>query len=664
MSTPQDVAKILHAYVKRNKNPRVNFSQLLSFTERLAEKHLDEHPEYGDLVENGRNTLVVRLMELERQGGCSLEHQGGQIASVFFPQYFVEVVRRAYRIVDQRSEVPFPSEETLDVEIPGDIVSAIDIKQDLVNWIRKSEREQNALLRLLFPDGIASMILPSDLLAGKLVELCIQKVRRYLRTSKNASYMQSKLSPLFRNREVALKDLINAAMTLPDQARRGITEPSESSFQFWTQLSSNIIKEFVAKKERSEDDHSYAQSSYILGYYCVYYKAQEQRKRDVESAFKLLETKLHKEPFVYTGGEILGFADEKGVPLTKKYSTQELNAHLKELTSGEESESLPEIVRLRAPDQKDYYMPRERIIQVFMTRKNALSTELKRYYKNAFYQALREDEKLSSMTTDELFERSVHDRTKERDPLFYGMLNYELLYLSASAANLSQSAAEEVNRIFHGRTDKLIPLPDLLELERRELVADAKLRLPFWQAIPLLRFFWRLFRGKKRSRKSDAPREEPTQKVFGERGTTASAGASSSAGSGPAGGAAGGSDGSAGGQARGKADSAAFKRRIRELQREYVGEGGSVDMTLSELAEKWNPLLDQTAKNNLIEDVNALVRDFLRRMRTGFRKTPPDRERIQSLASQLAQNDAFDKIKRREYLRRYLELYMLKLLGK
>jgi hypothetical protein len=230
-------------------------------------------------------------------------------------------------------------------------------------------------------------------------------------------------------------------------------------------------------------------------------------------------------------------------------------------------------------------------------------------------------------------------------------LNYDLLYLAAGHANLSRPAAEEVNTLFHPRTDKLVPLHTMLGLNRDAILADAKLRLPIWQAVPILRLFWRLFRGrKKKSGRTASQGESSAVKVYGAEHTTRTK---------PAGEAA-----EAQGPANSREDAVAYRRKIQALQKEYVGEGGNVDMTLAELAEKWNPLLDPTAKNNLVEDVNSLVRDFLRRLRGGFRKVPPSRERVQELARQLSQNDSFDKIKRREYLQRYLELYMLKLLGK
>ena len=83
-------------------------------------------------------------------------------------------------------------------------------------------------------------------------------------------------------------------------------------------------------------------------------------------------------------------------------------------------------------------------------------------------------------------------------------------------------------------------------------------------------------------------------------------------------------------------------------------------MTLEELAEKWNPLYDTRAKKNLVEDVNALVRDFLRPIRRSFLIQPPDIKRIHALAEQLSTSKSLEKIKKREILKDYIELYMVR----
>jgi hypothetical protein len=106
-----------------------------------------------------------------------------------------------------------------------------------------------------------------------------------------------------------------------------------------------------------------------------------------------------------------------------------------------------------------------------------------------------------------------------------------------------------------------------------------------------------------------------------------------------------------------------LRRSVQSLVSQYVPEGKTIDATLGELAEKWNPLFATEPKKNLVEDVNALVRDFLRPIRRSFLERPPDVTRIQSLAEQLSANKSLAKIKKREVLMRYIELYIIRYLG-
>ena len=113
-----------------------------------------------------------------------------------------------------------------------------------------------------------------------------------------------------------------------------------------------------------------------------------------------------------------------------------------------------------------------------------------------------------------------------------------------------------------------------------------------------------------------------------------------------------------------RAQTARFKEAVRQLQQTYVRPGSTPEKTLEELIERWNPLIGSVAKGNLVEDINSLSRDFLRRMKVSFRLVPPNRHRVQEWADRLSQNDAFEQIPRRDDLKEYLQLYMLSVLGK
>ncbi|MCX7029588.1 MAG: hypothetical protein NTU62_05645, partial [Spirochaetes bacterium] len=74
------------------------------------------------------------------------------------------------------------------------------------------------------------------------------------------------------------------------------------------------------------------------------------------------------------------------------------------------------------------------------------------------------------------------------------------------------------------------------------------------------------------------------------------------------------------------------------------------------------PLYAEEQKANLVEDVNALARDFLRSLRRGFLVSPPSLERLRELAKQLAGSRNLEQIRKKEPLERYLLVYFIKCL--
>ena len=105
-----------------------------------------------------------------------------------------------------------------------------------------------------------------------------------------------------------------------------------------------------------------------------------------------------------------------------------------------------------------------------------------------------------------------------------------------------------------------------------------------------------------------------------------------------------------------------YRKSVRLLISQYVPKGQSLDKMLEDLAEKWNPLFDTQLKKDLVEDVNALVRDYIRPIRRSFLVKPPDTNRIHALAEQLTASKSLSKIKKKELLLQYVELYMVRCL--
>jgi hypothetical protein len=112
-----------------------------------------------------------------------------------------------------------------------------------------------------------------------------------------------------------------------------------------------------------------------------------------------------------------------------------------------------------------------------------------------------------------------------------------------------------------------------------------------------------------------------------------------------------------------KQDLLNYKEALEQLKRKIAGNDKPLNQSLEELAERWNPLYDPRAKADLVEDVNSLIRDFIRSIKKHFRVKPPDLARIENMARQLSEHEAFEKIRRKDALMTYIKLYIIKILG-
>lgn len=678
MSNANDVANILYAYAERSGSPRADFERLIPFARRYVEHHVDATPDLRDLEDNLDNLLAARLIELEKEGRCDVEYLEGRIVGVYYPEYFTRNLKRRYARLRERTVLPFPHDEALNVPIPSGLVRPINVTADFVELLRDPPESRMLVLRLLFPEQIRSLLVPADLLPETFPLLLLQKIRNYLRTSQNASYMHSRLQSIFPNRNLAVKEIIDKAMTSPEEALGTITSPTDFSFHLWTSLSTVIIKEFGQKTEPLPEDHDYAQAAYLIGYYAVHYNTVRQEARDLDAALKAVDSGFQHEPYAYTISQVYEIQDSRGVPVSKRCSRSDINGHLSEQLKPQADSKLPKMLRLKAPDDAEYYVAIDRISTVLLQRIPELSQELNAFYLNSWSDILRSERSVGSMTDDAVFERDVEEQLRRRDPVLMALLSYRVISTALQGSDLSETVRKRMLDLVDSKQGSVRSYTEILDLNREKIYRDARLTLPVWQAVPMLyaivKFVRFIFRennrgprggGKRRRRGAAARPPRTTAEAFNRTATAeirlSGSGSATSPMAQPP------SRSSAdaeGGSAESRDQRVQYRNAVRRLQREYTGDNKSVDETLNELIERWNPLIDPKAKQDLVEDVNALVRDFLRRMRSGLRSHPPDRRRIKTLATNLCEKDALQEIKRREPLQRYVELYMLKLLGK
>ena len=640
---------LLRTYAIKRKKSRIDFKSFAQFVKRYVDRYGSQYPQLEIFSQNTNDLLTSQLLKLAESEKCSLEYDRDAINVIIFSNVYVELIRKAYKELEVRPEKPFPSEESLGLMIPAGLISAVNLKTDFVTALGKADPAHPIILRLIFPDYLSSMIITSELLADKLLEYAVYKIRSYLSSRNNLGYFKHKLQAVFKGNDHALNEILNNVVTKPGKVINTLYKPSEFSFRFWAHFVNSVIQELKEKTDLPAEEQGCYQASYLLGFYNVYYKGVQQKEHEKQAAVKRLEEQFRKPPYVFTIQDFYELKDLKGVPLIRKDTRDIFLEFLENKTKTEPNKSLPEVIRLKNVQKKEYYIQKDLVIPLFIKKLYETAKEIKDSLIEKWESLLKQDMKNPAMIDDNVFASDLTYELKSNYPLFYAFLNFNLLFLAKEETKIGYDLARDLDLCFDTENNRLKPIPEILKLDRKELLETAKLSLPIWQRSVLLKFFigffMKLFRGvngegekAKQARPVSIGSIQPAKKDSSDYAQN-------------------------GRQRLSSATKAAYKKALKDLKDHFVGKNKTVAQRLDELIEKWNPLYNEQAKRNLVEDVNAMIRDFIRGIKKGFRIKPPDARRIQAIAEKLAENEALKRITKKEYFRRYIEAYIVKILG-
>jgi hypothetical protein len=579
--------------------------------------------------------------------------EDGKPRTVSVPDYPLLALTEEYRRLSMDASRPFPKDISLGVVIPAEQLISADVKGQLGALLETSAPGMKGIVRLQFPEGVDPLLVPQQIVGTEFIEAAVAKVSRYLGEGKNSAYADVKLGGLLRGSELLVKQAMEDVATRPKKAAATVQNPSEFSFRFWTQLSNLIIQDLRGKTEKTEQDQGVCQSAYIIGYAVFHKKGAVQREAELTSDRKNLELQVRKAPFVFGFQDLYNLKDEKGATYISKHSNEFIHDFLREKTKATKEEPIPYLVRVHsAAQKKDYFIQRDFLVPVYLKKLTETSEQLRKEYLDEWSAEMREDRIPAVAKNDAAFRRDVEMRVKQGAPLLAALSNGALLFAAAETTRIADDARAELRKCFVVE-NILRPFDELLGISRVSFLKDVRIYLPFWMTMPVLSGVLRMFRRMLKGGRGIEEAKPPTASIIPRPlQAVAPKPVASAAGAAP-------------GAARpttSRDSLLRYKQSVQSLTAQYVPRGKTIDATLEELAEKWNPLYATEQKRNLVEDVNALVRDFLRPVRKSFLVRPPDLKRIHALAEQLSTSKSLAKIKKRDLLMRYLELYMIRCL--
>lgn len=640
MATPTELSVLLRLYTGKQNSPTVSLAEFSDYLQKYARHYLQEAPELVTWIDDTQNAVLKELDRLSNEGKVVVSTDQKGHKHIFVPQFYMDRFAMRFREIEERIEVPFPLPSELPSLFPTALIRQIYITTDFTDLIEKSERATTVLYQLMFPDDTPPLLYPGTLAPTRLLELSLAKIRLFLRKDESRDYIQKRIMMANPGKEITIKNYLTQFQTRPSDSLEAFKHSGEA-FLFWSYLCSFIRQDYAKKNEKTPEEIALMQSVFIVEYLNNYYKTKAQQELQCETALKNLELAFQKPPYFFDMDAILRFTDSRGVPLLGQYKNADLETFIKSKTGDPESHSLPEMLVFKTATNVRYFLLKEKVYPMIVRLSNESRKSIKETITKEWHDELLKFRQDEAMNSQAAFEKKLEILCKEQSPILYAVLSASFIPLLAMETPSQNAEAPASFKIFnHGR---LLPWSELLMLNRMELLTDTRILLPFWYTIPVLSSLLAFFR---RPRK----KKQASKKARADKTTNQEA-----------------EDSSPGGTGSAAEERDKHKRDLKNaavvVAKKLIPAGSTLEDELSAELDRWNRTLDQASKKNLTEDVNSLIRDYLRRILRTLRASTFDEGRIANLAETLVDTPSLMKIKNRDALLAYTRLYILYLIS-
>ena len=620
MTIYTDLLHLLRMFSLRRNSALVTLQPFQDYLHRYARHFLQQKPELAVHLEISLETLLSELKKIQDDGDIEITTDKSNTTIIFVPYYHVDNMSRLYTHLEQHPDIPFPLLSDLPKNFPGKLLKAISVSDDLAE-LNPESKENSFLYALNYNGDIPALIFPGSYKTEKLLNLALDKIKLFLSKDESRDYMQKRLMVANPGKEFTVKTFIAKTMAHSINSFQNVKE-SGDNYILWGQLCAFIKQEFAKKNEKLPDEMALLQAAGILEYLNNYYRNKAQKDIQTDTALKNLLLAFQKAPYYFTMKQITQFTDSRGVPLLGQYSEETLQKFMKEKASSSEKYIIPDILTFANASNDRFYLLTEKVVPLLISLINEARKPVRELCIKKWHEMLINFEQDDSMKNDMAFNELLKEITAHSAPNLYGLLNASFILSIIADPRLNEIQAMEINRIFP--TGKPAAYSEILMLSRHEILSDTKILLPFWYTIPIISSTIAFFKRKKKTPQPAQPEKKETAY---------------------------------------KKPKQRLKDAAEKISAEFIPEGMTLDRTLEKALDEWNHTLGHPARENLTEDVNALIRDYLRGINRTLSFSSFTADRVRSLAKTLMESPGLLKIKERKALQDYTELYIIKLVS-
>jgi hypothetical protein len=620
-----DLYSLLWAYVNKTHTPTIKVNVFVDFIRNYARQHVMEQPEWEVWMRNTLAKFWEDIPALVDAGKCVIRGTTTD-RFIFLTQYHAAMIALAYKKENDSSLSPFPDERGLKMQIPAEQLTTIRLEEDFADYLDKTDATHTPIIKLGLSKRLGSILILDSMIPHRLLEIAFLKIRFYLLRSDNRDFALQKLTALFHEQEEVLQNLLDSLMQSSNTLIKKFEEQEDSSYLFWIHLCRFIRNDLDNKTTMSSEDITLLQTITIIERLNSFFNTKSKQRKIKEKAFEELISYFMRSPYLYTMGDIIKFVGHDGKLLLEYYSDKELAEFMAQKTALP-SEHVSELVVLTDIKREQWFVSKTMFplacVQQLQDARASIGTSIIEHW----LKLLQRYQIEPAMEHDSKFKEALIQHLRIHAPILAAMLEYKQLSLLFCETQSTENGYEEFAQLFDKQTGKLLDLNKILPLKRRELLSEARSRLPFWYSFPLfiklVMFFSK--KGKPKQTSVPAPTSAPTATIKKEKTLT-------------------------------------FYMVCMQFEDMLVPPGQTLDNYLTKLWERWARLIKEEDRKNLREDVNSLVRDRIRRTARLLKPTQITETYLSQTSSELIQGSSALQQLRNNSLELYIKLYLIKLL--
>jgi hypothetical protein len=603
----------LESFAQREKTTAVEVDDLRAFLERQA---IPGEPHFSLPL------IRTELDALCEAGRVRAENREGQTV-VFLPELCRRHIEPHYGSIAEMKENPFPNEQTLGVKIPGEFTLNLLIDTDFPTYLAGDCRDENAVVRLISPDGDTLAFLTPDMIPQKLTEACLYKLSFYLGDKNVKYYLYQKLLPQFKGKESFAGNMLDQIQETPLKCYDGIASGDEASYHFWAILCDFIKRDLGEEGSHASRETSAARASLILTPIVMMFREKTARQAKKEKAFKDILEALKEPPYFYNHENILSFKDEDGEKFVDQCGLEAFEDWFtkQQIQSGE---TLPPILSFLAYDGTRLYVAKERFLLMIAQKVLETRGSVRYIIIQRWRRILRDYQTEKAMEDDVAFDDLIHRIVRRRNHVLASLLVDNRLALAHIETAKNKENIPGIKVLFN--SEGLNPAPIVFALNRHELLRETKSGLPLRYTNPYLRAIFMFFaklKGKKHD-EGEPELEEETENL--------------------------------------KAESSR-ETALHLLEAALIPEEYSLDSYLDALEGRWNQLADDRTRRASRRAVDALVRNRVLGILGSHKRRVLSMEEITSTASDIVDfSPTFQKIPGKKALKSYAEVFIIKVM--